>query len=157
MREAEASRMAFPRKRQAGSPASSMLRALPAFASCTDKELAELDRYCDEVTVAAGAAITRQGTPGREAFIILEGEAEVLVDGTVVAVLGPGDLVGEMSMLDTGPRSATVTARTPLRVLVVGPQAFTSFAELSPARRELTRVLVDRLRVADRQLGSTEH
>jgi len=69
--------------------------------------------------IPAGHRLTREGVVGREAFVVLDGEADVFVDGELIATVGPGDVVGEVA-IDAGPRSATVRARTAMRVLVVG-------------------------------------
>jgi CRP-like cAMP-binding protein len=109
-----------------GVPASrlALLRQVPMFAELPDHVLARVDALMTDSAVPAGAALTTQGEPGREAFIIAAGEAEVIMDGAVVADLGPGDLVGEMSLLDNQPRSATVVAKTYLHVLVMEPRQF---------------------------------
>jgi len=130
-----------------------MLRKVPAFAGCSDKELSEAARHVDEWEVAAGTALTREGTVGHEAFVIIEGEAAVMINGESVADLGPGQFVGEMAMLDRRPRSATVVAQTDMRLLLIGPSAFDEFASLRAVARELTKELADRLRRADARVG----
>ena len=133
-----------------------LLRTVPAFAGCTDRELAEAARHVDESTVPEGAVLTREGAVGHEAFLIVEGRASVTINGEVVAELSPGEFLGEMAMVDRGPRSATVVATTPMRLLVVGPQAFDEFAAQRPVARELTKGLADRLRRADAQVGTPD-
>ena len=130
-----------------------LLRRVPAFAGCNDKELAEAARHVDEWAVAAGTALTREGAVGHEAFVIIDGTADVLINGEAVAELGPGQFVGEMAMLDRRPRSATVVARTDMRLLLIGPAAFDEFASLRAVSRELTKELADRLRQADARVG----
>ena len=111
--------------------------------------LEQIARHVDDWTLEAGASLTRQGSAGHEAFVIIEGQATVRVGGAPVAVLGPGEIVGEMSMLDHQPRSASVQADTPMRVLVIGPESFDEFASLRPVARQLTKELAERLRRAD--------
>jgi CRP-like cAMP-binding protein len=107
----------------------------------------------DRLSVPAGVALTVQHEPGRQAFIVAEGEAEVIVDDEVVAEIGPGDLVGEMSLLDNQPRSATVVAKTYLHVLVMEPRQFgTLFADPHTAQWNAAS-LSRRLREASRVGG----
>jgi CRP/FNR family transcriptional regulator, cyclic AMP receptor protein len=101
-----------------------LLRQVPMFADLPDDLLARVDALVTDATVPAGTALTVENEPGRQAFIIAEGEAEVIRAGAVVAELGPGALVGEMSLLDNQPRSATVVAKTYLHVLVMEPRQF---------------------------------
>jgi CRP-like cAMP-binding protein len=73
----------------------------------------------DELTVPRGRLLLQEGAVGSEAFIIAEGEATVFVDGQMVATLGPGDIIGEVSTLHDGPSAATVRAATELRLLII--------------------------------------
>lgn len=130
-----------------------LLRKVPSLAGCTDKELAEAARHVDEWPVRAGTTLTLEGTVGHEAFVIVEGQADVVIHGETVAELGAGEFVGEMAMLDKRPRSATVVARTDMTLLLIGPAAFDDFASLRAVSRELTKELSDRLRRADAKVG----
>lgn len=96
-----------------------MLRTLSFFADLTEAELRHVDAASCEVDIAAGTVFIKQGHIGREAFVITAGLAEVSIDGVAVAQLGPGEPIGEMALLDGTPRSATVTALTPLSLLVM--------------------------------------
>lgn len=104
---------------------------------------------------AAGQALIRQGGASRALFVIATGRVRVVmttVDGDelLVAVLGPGATVGELSVLDGQPRSATVTAIEPVQALRVDGQAFGPFLLARPqAVVGLLRVLSARLRTAD--------
>src|SRR5687767_8737981 len=80
----------------------------------------------------AGTVWTTEGRPGLEVFVIVEGEASVSVGGEEVAVLGPGAVFGEMAVLDRAPRAATVTALTPMRVLVMSTSEFRSLLDRIP-------------------------
>jgi CRP-like cAMP-binding protein len=100
------------------------LRKVPLFSGCSDKQLQFIATRVEEVDVPAGKVLTRQGQSGGEFFIILSGGAEVSVDGSVVNTMGGGDHFGEIALLDNGPRSATVTAKTPMRVLLLSPRQF---------------------------------
>lgn len=109
------------------------------FADCTPKELKDLARTLDEVHLPAGRRLTTEGETGREAFIIVSGEARVDRDGAEVARLGPGDYFGELSLLDAGPRNATVTAVDDMDVLVMGRRQFLTVLDDVPG---LTRRLL---------------
>jgi CRP-like cAMP-binding protein len=107
-------------------PASRMelLRRLPMFSHYTDDELARVDALVYETTLPAGTKLTMQGKVRRQAFIVLSGEATVEISGEVVGRATSGDLVGEISLLERRPQSATVTADSPLHVLVMDPREF---------------------------------
>ena len=129
-----------------------LLRRIPAFAACSDRELGEIDRLVDDWTVDAGTVLMREGSRGHEAFMIIDGRASVAIDGEVLTELGPGEFLGELSMVDHEPRTATVTAVTEMRLLVVGPAEFDDFVALPAVSRELTRELAQRLRRADARI-----
>lgn len=101
-----------------------LLRAMPLLAGLTDAELRRVDALTCEIEVPKGAVLMRQGHVGREVFIVATGEADVRIDGKTVARVGPGEPLGEMALLEDTPRSATVTALTPMRVLVLDPGQF---------------------------------
>jgi CRP/FNR family cyclic AMP-dependent transcriptional regulator len=102
------------------------LRSVSLFRGVTDAELAEISKVTTELELDEGTVMATQGASAREAFVILSGTAEVTVDGKKVADVGPGECVGEVALLDSGVRSATVTAATPMRVLVLDPREFHS-------------------------------
>lgn len=107
-------------------------------------------RASDQVELAAGRSLCEQGSIGREAFIIIEGSAEVKRNGRKVATLGPGDTFGELALLDHGPRTATVTAATPLKVLVIGAREFAGILdEVPPIAHKLLKSLAGRIRELD--------
>jgi CRP/FNR family transcriptional regulator, cyclic AMP receptor protein len=92
------------------------LDKIPLFADLTDEERAEVAACLHDVTVDAGAAITVQGDNAWQLFVIEAGEAEVRRDGDVVRTIGPGDVVGEIGLLATGTRTASVVATSPMRL-----------------------------------------
>lgn len=116
------------------------LGSIRLFADCDEEELEHLAQVLDEVTVPAGRALTDQGTPGREACIIVSGTADVVRDGDVVSTLGPGDYFGELSLLDAGPRNASVIATSEMDLLVMNRRQFNTVLDSVPglARRLLT-------------------
>jgi CRP/FNR family transcriptional regulator, cyclic AMP receptor protein len=121
------------------------------FSSCSRKELAAIATLATEVGVAAGSVLARQGEAGREFYVILDGKARVSIDGKDVAMLGPGEFFGEMSLLDQGPRVATVVAETPMELAVLDPREFTSLVEEHPGvARKVLKTLAHRLREAEK-------
>jgi CRP/FNR family transcriptional regulator, cyclic AMP receptor protein len=108
------------------------LRSVPLFAACTDRELARIDQSVDELDVVAGTVLTNQGDIGREAFIVVSGTASVVRDGVEVATVGPGAQIGELALLDGGPRSATVTATTDMSLLILSKGAFNGVLDEIP-------------------------
>ncbi len=87
----------------------------------------------DEVDIPAGKTLCEQGSVGREAFIILDGTAEVRRNKKKVATLGTGACFGELALLDHGPRTATVVATTDLKVLVLGAREFAGIVDEVPS------------------------
>lgn len=93
------------------------LAKVPIFSECSKRELAVIARAAKEVAHAEGTVIAREGERGIGLFLILEGECKVTIGGKTKAKLGPGDFFGEVALLDGGPRTATVTAMTPVRLV----------------------------------------
>ena len=89
---------------------------VPLFADLTDQERAEVAACLSDVTVDAGAMVTVQGDNAWQLFVIESGEAEVRRDGEVVRTLGPGDVLGEIGLMATGTRTASVVATSPMRL-----------------------------------------
>lgn len=105
-------------------PKTRALARVPLFAHCTDRDLEFIASRTDEVDAPAGRQLLRQGDPGDTFYVLLEGEAEVEVNGGRRTTLGPGDFFGEISMLDRGPATATVVTRTPVRLMVMSHAQF---------------------------------
>jgi CRP/FNR family cyclic AMP-dependent transcriptional regulator len=126
-----------------------LIRTVPGLASLPDRALAKLVTLVDEITVPAGLVLTREGTRGREAFVVMEGEGTVFVDAEPIATVGRGEFIGEMAMLDRQPRCATVRAETDMRLLAIGPVAFASFVEHPGVLKAMARQLSTRLRRAE--------
>ncbi|MGH2492394.1 MAG: cyclic nucleotide-binding domain-containing protein [Candidatus Limnocylindria bacterium] len=101
-----------------------MLKAVPLFSACDDKQLDFIATQVDEVDFVAGRELCREGSAGGEFFVILSGTAEVRRQGRHLRELGPGDFFGEIALLDGGPRTATVTALGPMRCLVLSRGQF---------------------------------
>lgn len=126
------------------------LRAVPLFANCSNADLTAIAAAVDEIEVEPGRILITEGEAGKEAFIIVSGEATVSRDGQVVATLHPGAPFGEMALVDRSPRNATVTASTPLRLLVLGQREFVALLDGSPGfTRTILAALATRLREKD--------
>jgi CRP-like cAMP-binding protein len=133
------------------------LLRIPLFAGCSTRDLDRLARATDEVTLSMGTALTRQGDIGREAFVLLSGTAEVQRDGATVAELGPGAVIGELALLDGGPRTATVVATTDVGVIVLNRPAFNAMLDEIPTlAHQLLVTLAHRLRAADADDDTTQ-
>lgn len=129
------------------------LRAVPLFAGLSKQELRSIVSVGTAMEVKRGAVLTKEGMPGQEAFLILAGDAHCSVSGKRVATLRTGQFVGEMSLLDRGPRSATVVADTDMRLLVFEPREFERLVAASPRiARKLLVEMARRVRDLDRQV-----
>jgi CRP/FNR family transcriptional regulator, cyclic AMP receptor protein len=95
------------------------LKRAPLFQDLSRKELGHLARVSEDLEIPTGTALCKEGEIGREFFVIVEGKVEVTRGGKRVAMRGGGEFVGEIALLEQTPRTATVTAKTPLRVFVL--------------------------------------
>lgn len=109
-----------------------LLGALPAFAHCSREELMAIDALGTEVEIPAGRELLREGEPGHEFLLIVEGSAVVTRHDGPVATVGPGSFVGEMALLCDTPRSATVTADSPMRIVVFNRAEFSRLRQVAP-------------------------
>lgn len=128
----------------------SQIRTLPIFADCTEAELDEIDQLADEVHVAAGKTVMRQGDLGQEFAVISVGEADVVKDGKVVATLGPGAYFGEVALLDAVTRTASIVATTDMTLEVIDRRGFNTLLDDLP---RLSRAM---LRGTARRLAQLE-
>jgi len=112
----------------------SRLQSLPLFAGLSKRELAFVARLTDEVQVREGEELIHAGGFAYEFFVIVEGNARVVRDGTELAALGPGDFMGEVGVLQGTTRNASVFAQSPMRVAVMSAGA------LRDVRREIPHV-----------------
>lgn len=130
------------------------LREVPLFRACRPRDYELIGRCADHVAVDAGRVLVREDTRGEEFFVILRGHVAVTRAGVPVATLGPGECFGEVALLDRAPRTATVTALTPLELLVCDRRQFKGLLDSVPAlARNLLAVLAHRLRTADFAAG----
>ena len=110
-----------------------LLSHVPLFSGCSKKELRQIATLADEIDLRTGKVLTRQGAPGREFFVLLEGTVEVVRDGKLIATLGAGEFFGEMALVSNIPRTATVTATSPIRALVVVDRDFRRLLKEDPS------------------------
>ena len=101
-----------------------LIKRAPLFWNCSKRELRQIAQIADEIDLREGKEMTRQGERGREFFVLLEGEADVTKDGQSVNQLGAGDFFGEIALVSHSPRTATVTATSPVRALVITDRSF---------------------------------
>lgn len=128
-----------------------LLGNVPLFSTCSKRDLARVASLADEIEVAKGRVLMRQGEPGRECFVVADGRARATMRGRQAASLGPGSVIGEMALLDQGPRSATVTAETDMHLLVLSSRSFSALLDRVPlVARRIMKALAERLREAER-------
>lgn len=140
------------RRRAERRAATARLRSLHAFAGCSTHELTAIAPLFDQVTIAAGASITRQGGASREVAILVDGTAAVVVDGATIAAVGPGDIVGEIGPLARSTRTASVVATTEVVALVTIPRDFLTMLDRSPRfARNVLATVAARHRGGDRR------
>jgi CRP/FNR family cyclic AMP-dependent transcriptional regulator len=123
-----------------------LLRKAPLFAELSKSELEQLAKVSEDLEVEAGRVLCKEGEPASEFFVIIEGEAEATKDGTRLRTMGAGDFFGEIALLEDIPRTATVTATTPLRFFVLTRQSFWSMLDAMPdVERKILRALARRV------------
>ena len=101
-----------------------LLRRIPLFGACSRKELEAIARVADELALPEGRVLMRQGERGRELVVLVEGDATIERNGRKIATRSAGDFLGELALVTGRPRTATVTAATDLRVLVIERRSF---------------------------------
>jgi len=124
-----------------------LLKSIPLFAGFSGRELERLGMLADRVDLPVGRVLMRQGEAGHEMFVIVRGRAEIERDGRVIAERANGDIVGEIALVDEGPRTATVTLTEPSQLLVVGHRDFHALMEEMPTvRTQVLETLARRVR-----------
>jgi CRP-like cAMP-binding protein len=122
------------------------LKDVPLFADLSRRVRRIVAQHADEVELAAGTEIVSEGALAYELFVIVEGTADVSEDGAKIAEVGPGDVVGEIGVLKTHMRTATVTATTPVKAIVVYGPELTALGETMPeVFTELESLIEERL------------
>ena len=128
------------------------------FSTCSRKDLQKLGKASDEIEVKQGKVLVEEGKPGHEFFLIEDGTAEVRRNNRKVATLARGQFFGELSLLDRGPRSATVIANTDMTLVVLGQREFLGVIDEVPAMaHKLLAALAGRLREADTAAAALSH
>lgn len=126
---------------------------VPLFHGLSAKALGRVAKTAEEVTLRAGSVIAEEGEPGDTFYLLVDGAAVVSRKSKKIATLGTGDFFGEMSLLDEGPRSATVELTRDSTLLVVHRAGFLGIiAEMPEVARKLLGGLAARLREADRRM-----
>jgi CRP/FNR family transcriptional regulator, cyclic AMP receptor protein len=127
----------------------SRLKSIPLFEEVGDEELAQIAPFATEVSVEEGRELVREGDFSYEFMAIEEGEAEVTRAGEHVANLGPGDFFGEMGLLERTLRNATVTAKTPVRLVTLTGWDLKRVERSAPEAMERIRSVLEERRQAD--------
>jgi CRP/FNR family cyclic AMP-dependent transcriptional regulator len=126
------------------------LAAVPLFTSCSKKELGMIAKATTEMSFPDGTELMEQDQAAREAFVLTEGTVVVKRNGRKVAELGPGAILGELGLLDKGPRTATVITQGPVDALVLGPREFAGLLdEVASIAHKLMRAMAARIRELD--------
>lgn len=132
-----------------------LLRGIWLFSTCDDEELARIAAVAEPREEALGATLTTQGDEGSEFFVVVSGDASAAVDGNEVGTIGPGGFFGEMALIDGGERVATVTATSPMKLLVFDRRDFNEMLELAMPQiaPKLLAVVGARMRAIDERGG----
>jgi CRP/FNR family transcriptional regulator, cyclic AMP receptor protein len=128
-----------------------LMRSVPLFSGLTDGELERIASLADIVDLPKDRVIMTQGQLGWEMFVLVTGSARVDRDGQSLGERGPGEVLGEIALLDGGPRTATVTLSQPSRLLVLARREFGELMDEFPEiRLRILETVVHRLRGLDR-------
>jgi len=123
-----------------------LLKHVPLFSGCSKRELDQVSRIADEIDLRAGKTLIKEGMPGREFFVLVDGSAEIRRKGKKIDTAGPGDFFGEMALLSDQPRNATVVTTSPVDALVVTARNFRTLIETNPLiALKVMRAVADRL------------
>jgi CRP/FNR family transcriptional regulator, cyclic AMP receptor protein len=127
-----------------------LLGQVPLFAGISEADLEELGAIADEIDVRPGTVLTREGYREGAFFVIESGTVRIERDGRTINTLGPGDFLGEIALLDGGPRTATATTETDCRLLSMTYQMFHELLDGSPSiRTAILETVGQRLRALD--------
>jgi CRP/FNR family transcriptional regulator, cyclic AMP receptor protein len=113
-----------------------LIRHAPLFAHVSKRQLEQIAQIADEIDLREGKEMTKQGSRGREFFVLLEGNADVKKNGRRINRLGPGDFFGEIALVSDTPRTASVIATSPVRALVITDRSFKRLMSDSPEIQE---------------------
>ena len=123
-----------------------LLKRVPLFSKLDKKGLQGVAQIVDELDLPAGKEMATEGDRGREFFVLLKGEADVMKGGRSINTMKEGDFFGEIALVTKMPRTATVTATTDVDVLVITEQAFDNLLKKSPEiGRSVAEALAERV------------
>jgi CRP-like cAMP-binding protein len=123
-----------------------LISHVPLFAKCSKRELRLIASLADEIDFDEGKVLIQEGRPGREFFVLVEGRVDVSRKGSSIDTMQSGDFFGEVALVSDAPRNATVTALTPIDVLVITERDFRRLLAESPEiQRKVLVALADRL------------
>jgi CRP/FNR family cyclic AMP-dependent transcriptional regulator len=123
-----------------------LIAKVPLFAGLSKRELGQVASIADEIDLPANKVLIRQGERGREFYVLLDGEAEVTRDGKTVATRRSGEFFGEIALVSSLPRIATVTTRQPVRALVIRDVEFRALLQRTPGiALKVLEAVADRL------------
>jgi CRP-like cAMP-binding protein len=128
-----------------------LLRGVSLFSACSNRELDRIASITTPIVADAGQVLTREGETGQEFFVVVDGTATANIGDRLIADLGAGSFFGELALLDGGPRTATVTATGPMRLLVLNRGEFCQLLESSipSVARKMLTAIGTRLRTMD--------
>ena len=130
-----------------------ILAQVPLFGGLSKRHLRGLAGLAGQEQVEEGTAIAEEGKPGDSFYVILQGQAKVVRSGRTIAHLMPGDWFGEISLIDGGPRTASVITETPVEVMTLSREPFESMIRREPTIvLKMLEELARRLRNAERPL-----
>jgi CRP-like cAMP-binding protein len=139
--------MRFRERRRGSVDKIEILSRIPLFSSSTREELAKAAALFDEVSRPAGSILVREGVPGNEFYVLIDGTVTASVHGETLATLSSGDFFGEMSLLENAPRAATIVADTDVTLLVAEPRGFSALWLAAPGVGvRMLRTMSSRLR-----------
>ena len=131
------------------------LAKVPIFSGCSKRELEAIANASKEVLHEEGHVIAREGDRGVGFFLITEGTAKVSIGGRTRAKLGPGDFFGEISLLDRGPRTASVIATSPVRLVGITAWVFRGLLDEHPSiALKMLEIVAGRLRATSKEIAS---
>ena len=141
--------------RPLGRRGADLLAQVPLFEGLSRRHLKRLAEHADEISFREKETIVEEDQPGGSFFAIVEGEVKVQQGGRVIATAGPGEFFGEISLLDGGPRSATVVAETPVVAIRLFKSSFDRVVKEEPkVAGKILTVVARRLREAERTISS---
>lgn len=122
------------------------LKDVPLFEGLSKKERQQVSQWTDEIDVPEGKHLADQGDFAHEFFVIEQGTAEVKQDGKTIHSLGPGDFFGEIALVETQRRTASVVATSPMTLIVMSSRAFSTMqSDLPEAAAQVRSKLEERL------------